>query len=292
MNRRLKVFLSYSKQDKSAIHNLYKSLKSESWIDPWVDEENLIAGQDFDLEIAKAIRNADAIIVCLSKKSVSREGYVNKEIRNVLEVAKEKAEGAIYVIPLRLTECEPSFEQLKKIHWVDYFTTNGHVKLLKSLSARAKSLGLDVPDQTDDSLITKLIQLVPKLKTPALFFTVGIVGYFLWQGISSLKLVPPTEATTTPAENPMSTPKIDADTKTILGQDGMTLIYVPAGEFSMGSDLKTNEQPIHVVYLDAFWIDQTEVTNEMYAKCASNGKCATYPATLKIITTQFTKTTL
>lgn len=34
-----------------------------------------------------------------------------------------------------------------------------------------------------------------------------------------------------------------------------------------------NEHPQHQVYLDAFWIDQTEVTNVQYAKCVNNGKC-------------------
>jgi len=50
-------------------------------------------------------------------------------------------------------------------------------------------------------------------------------------------------------------------------KDGMTLVYVPDGEFIMGSDTgSVDEQPIHTVYLDAFWIDQTEVTNAMFAK--------------------------
>jgi formylglycine-generating enzyme required for sulfatase activity len=52
--------------------------------------------------------------------------------------------------------------------------------------------------------------------------------------------------------------------------DGMVMVYVPAGEFLMGSadtDLKAaeDEQPQHTVYLDAFWIDRTEVTNLQYA---------------------------
>jgi eukaryotic-like serine/threonine-protein kinase len=56
--------------------------------------------------------------------------------------------------------------------------------------------------------------------------------------------------------------------------DGMTMSYIPAGEFNMGSnDGNSDEQPLHTVYLDAFWIDQTEVTNAMYAKCVQNGKC-------------------
>jgi formylglycine-generating enzyme required for sulfatase activity len=57
------------------------------------------------------------------------------------------------------------------------------------------------------------------------------------------------------------------------GKDGMTLLYVPAGEFTMGSDVNSDEQPIHKVYLDAFWIDQTEVTNKQYKACVDAGTC-------------------
>jgi formylglycine-generating enzyme required for sulfatase activity len=54
----------------------------------------------------------------------------------------------------------------------------------------------------------------------------------------------------------------------------MTLLYVPAGEFTMGSDTGHNdEKPVHTVYLDAFWIDQTEVTNAMYTLCVQSGEC-------------------
>jgi len=57
------------------------------------------------------------------------------------------------------------------------------------------------------------------------------------------------------------------------GKDGMTLLFVPAGEFTMGSNESLDEQPIHQVYLDAFWIDQTEVTNKQYKVCADAGVC-------------------
>lgn len=56
--------------------------------------------------------------------------------------------------------------------------------------------------------------------------------------------------------------------------DDMALMYVPAGEFLMGTEIGlTDEQPIHKVYLDSYWIDQTEVTNAMYAKCVEAGNC-------------------
>jgi formylglycine-generating enzyme required for sulfatase activity len=50
----------------------------------------------------------------------------------------------IYVIPLRLDECNPSFEYLKRLHWVDYFTLTAHEKLLKSLHIRANALKIKV----------------------------------------------------------------------------------------------------------------------------------------------------
>jgi formylglycine-generating enzyme required for sulfatase activity len=60
-------------------------------------------------------------------------------------------------------------------------------------------------------------------------------------------------------------------------EGGMTLMYVPAGNFLMGSlDIDSdwpNDKPQHMVTLDAYWIDQTEVTNNMDAQCVSAGNC-------------------
>src|SRR5258708_23234524 len=55
----------------------------------------------------------------------------------------------------------------------------------------------------------------------------------------------------------------------IARRDDMNQIYVPAGEFLMGSDGRENssDAPAHKVYLDAYWIDQVEVTNTMYSIC-------------------------
>ncbi len=58
--------------------------------------------------------------------------------------------------------------------------------------------------------------------------------------------------------------------------DGMPQVYIPAGTFRMGGmDVRRapNETPDHNVTLDAFWMDQLEVTNAMYALCVSAGAC-------------------
>ena len=60
--------------------------------------------------------------------------------------------------------------------------------------------------------------------------------------------------------------------------DGMLQLYVPAGEFLMGStdadaDARQDEKPQRSVYASAFWIDRHEVTNGMYARCIQAGTC-------------------
>ncbi len=86
------------------------------------------------------------------------------------------------------------------------------------------------------------------------------------------------QPTNTPEPTAMPTRVLPTATPTLgigstqVAIDGMTLLYIPAGEFTMGNnDGDADEKPEHKVYLDAFWIDQTEVTNGMYAKCVKAG---------------------
>ena len=87
---------------------------------PWLDEENLLPGQDWQREIPRAVRQSDAVIVCLSRGSINRAGYVQKEIKFALDVANEQPEDTIFLIPLKLEECEMP-ERLSRWQWVESF---------------------------------------------------------------------------------------------------------------------------------------------------------------------------
>jgi hypothetical protein len=136
----LRVFLCHSSGDKPAVRNLYQRLKADG-IDPWLDEEKLLPGQDWHLEIRKAVRNSHVVLVCLSSTSINKIGFVNTEIKYALDVADEQPEGAIFIIPVKLEECV-ILERLSAWQWVNYFEPNGYEKLMRALRARAQALGI------------------------------------------------------------------------------------------------------------------------------------------------------
>jgi serine/threonine-protein kinase len=58
----------------------------------------------------------------------------------------------------------------------------------------------------------------------------------------------------------------------------MVMVYVPAGEFEMGStEGPAGEQPVRTVTLNGFWIDRTEVANAQYLRCVEAGGCSPPP---------------
>jgi hypothetical protein len=142
--RKLRVFLCHASQDKPVVRELYQRLLAEDWIEPWLDEEKLLPGQDWHLEIQKAVETSDAVVVCVSSTSVAKEGYIQKELRQVLDIALEKLDGAIFVIPVKLDHCELP-RQLRDRQALDYFPESrrsaAYDRLKASLKIRKDSLG-------------------------------------------------------------------------------------------------------------------------------------------------------
>ena len=136
--RPLRVFLCHSSNDKPAVRELYSALKAEGWIDPWLDKAKILPGQDWEMVIEKAVDDSDVVIACLSSQSITKEGFVQREIRYAYDIALEKPEETIFLIPLRLDDCNVP-RKLRTLHWVDYFgddKENSYSDLLEALKLR------------------------------------------------------------------------------------------------------------------------------------------------------------
>lgn len=168
--RALKVFLCHASGDKPQVWVLYKRLVVEG-VDAWLDKEKLLPGQDWRVEIPRAVRESDVVVVCLSNKSITQEGYIQKEILFALDAAKEKPEGAIFLIPARLEDCIVP-DRLSRWQWVDLFEEDGFIKLLRSLKLRANKVGAIITPSSyeygDDETERRLDQ----------YYTEGLAAFY------------------------------------------------------------------------------------------------------------------
>ena len=86
---------------------------------------------------------------------------------------------------------------------------------------------------------------------------------------------PPPTTTSTITLSPTITNTPDLGSIRVSPIDGMVMVFVPEGDFWMGkTDGNNDERPMRQVFLDAYWIDQSEVTNRMYRACVSDGGCS------------------
>jgi hypothetical protein len=142
--RPLKVFLCHAHSDKDAVKALYSRLTKDG-VDAWLDKEKLLPGQDWELEIRKAVREADVVVVCLSKQ-FNQAGFRQKEVRLALDTAMEQPEGEIFIVPARLEECD-TLESLRKWHWVDLFEEDGYELFIHALQTRADKIGASLREK-------------------------------------------------------------------------------------------------------------------------------------------------
>ncbi len=143
---KLVPFLCYAKEDQIIVREFSQRLKSEGWIDPWFDEEDILPGQVWQDSVVNAVRQSHAVIVFLSKIAIASEGFFQKELKLALDTAAEKPEGTIFIIPIRIDHCDVP-DMLTKYQYVDYFGGDQHKErvyssLIASLRNRAGNLGI------------------------------------------------------------------------------------------------------------------------------------------------------
>jgi len=233
----LKVFMCHSSADKSKIREVYRYLKQHG-VQPWLDAEELLPGQDWNLEISKALDDSDAIIIFLSKGSISKEGYVQREVKFALDRALDMPEGRIFVIPARLEPCDLP-RSLSKYQWVDLFEDGGVERLIRALKARGDQLQrseFEAPDEDEKpqlkipfevqtvDRVAKSASKSRKMDTAIVVALIGVVGTI----IAALLGSPLIEKWLAPAPVPTATVTMTAPAAMTSTQQNLSLTDVPS----------------------------------------------------------------
>jgi hypothetical protein len=135
------IFISYTHEDSNAANRLFRDLKEfekEFKLKIWLDKERLLPGQSWAEVIQNVIKESKYFILLLSKNAIEKNTYVQEELGLALEKADQQ-QAEIYIIPIRLDNCEIS-ESIQKLHVVDLFPDwkYGFEKILLAMGISAK----------------------------------------------------------------------------------------------------------------------------------------------------------
>lgn len=155
----VKIFLSYAHADGDGVGRIYQHLK-ERGHKPWLDREDILGGEEWELAIRTGIRESDLFLLCLSPHSLVRRGVLQKEIKIALDVAEEKLDTDIFLIPVWIQVGTPlpkeeMPERLSRLQWINLPEADGWQKLLRSIDHQSRRLGRDLgspPLATTDTL--------------------------------------------------------------------------------------------------------------------------------------------
>ncbi len=122
MSKKTTIFLNYHDQlDKhQVLKKLDERLKRYQSIQV-VDNDFLPIGEDKSKNRKKHIRNSDIFLALFSSKWNSKNSTFYRSVRYAIENGKENRPGEIFIIPVRLDNCEIPFEELEKIQGLDLF---------------------------------------------------------------------------------------------------------------------------------------------------------------------------
>lgn len=143
LNKKNIVFLAHASEDKVLIRDIYKELKLKN-LNPWLDERSLMPGVKWDQEIVNTIKISRFFIACISKNSISKNGYIQKELKMALAELEKKTPDFIYFIPVLLEDIEIPNVTVGTINMRDYqaikvFEEDGLKKLVDYLEKIIKN---------------------------------------------------------------------------------------------------------------------------------------------------------
>ena len=117
---RPQVFIAYVQEDLALARRLCDALAAAGCA-PWLDKNQLLAGQNWPRAIERAIDVSDAFVACFSKRSLVKRGQFQSELRYALDCARRRPLEAVFLVPVRFEECSVPRGIAEQVQYVDLF---------------------------------------------------------------------------------------------------------------------------------------------------------------------------
>jgi len=134
------LFISYAKPDLERVLPYVDFLKRQGY-DTWIDTQRLKAGQNWDIEIKRALNKASLIITFISNNSVDRRGYVQRELKAAIDKYQEKLATDIYIIPIILDIGVAIPDSISPIQYVEAWNSTNFDAVNDAIAHQLSSIG-------------------------------------------------------------------------------------------------------------------------------------------------------
>jgi hypothetical protein len=118
--KRPRVFIAYASEELAVANRLSAALLARGF-EPWLDKKKLLPGQNWPRAIESAIESSDYFLPCFSRRSVRKRGTFQSELRFALECAERLPIDDMFVVPVRLDECQVPGRLASKVQYVNLF---------------------------------------------------------------------------------------------------------------------------------------------------------------------------
>ncbi len=268
----IQIFLAHASEDKPAVLALHERLKQAGY-KPWLDKKDLIPGQNWRSVIPKAIADSQLFIACLSQRSIAKQGFVQREFKMALNQYADRPPNSIYLIPLRLDECDiPDLRQeeyglnLRDLHWLDYWEEDGFEQLERAITYQFKL----EPEEPKQPVIVPEEPKQPVIVTPPL-------------SVFNFEVV----RVNAKGEQIKKESKQSQYFSEDLGNDiTLEMVAIPGGTFLMGTEDEEierlvkkfnwdgfrSERPQHRVTVSSFYMGRYPITQAQWKAIAATAK--------------------
>ena len=294
------TFISYSRVNSEFVVRLAKDLKAAGY-DIWLDQLDIAKGARWDDAIEGAVEKSSTFMIVLAPESI--------ESQNVKDELSYAIDSGKHILPVVIRPCKIPL-RLRRFQYVDftdkpYKESLADIKRLLSSTQRilktppeesvlttgepsplvtgpllARDLMTSIEPLHEDKPVSppRFQRLIVPVSTVVLALALvgAAVAFALNRNGAPAATLPPT-VTFTYTQLP---PKLTS-TSTVIplpvevpDEHGVAMRLVSGGDFLMGSEVgMEDEQQVQMLFLDTFYIDKYEVTNQQYRACVQRGAC-------------------